>query len=560
MGVKRTCPTTEEFIALSREKHGTKYDYSLTEVATLSGKVRIVCPKHGEFLQQVNYHLRGCECFKCGVEKSAKSHTLTTESFIAKAKTVHGDRFDYADTAYVNSSTKISFRCAVHGQISALPFDHLNGGCPRCGIAARAKAKRSSAETFIAKAKEIHGGTYDYSAVEYSKSTSKVKIICKDHGVFEQEANSHLQGKGCAKCGMAAAGNSTRYTFSDFISKAKAIHGGVYDYSQLEYVDSVTHVKVICNTHGEFFQRPAMHLQGQGCPLCSVSGPSRPEIEMAEYIASIANTVTSDRAAISPFEIDCLAIDARVGFEFCGLYFHSDAFRPPRYHLDKLNRAISASLGLVQIFEDEWYTKQPIVKSIISNRLGTSKAKVFARKTKISELDKSSSAEFLNANHIQGWADAPISIGLLFEERLIMVATFSPQRRAVGGLDKGWFELVRLCTELNTQVLGGLSKLLKYFIRKYSPAGVKTFCDRRLFDGSGYEAVGFKLKGFSRPAYHYVKNKRRYSRYAFQKHKLSDKLENFDPELSESKNMTANGYRRIYDCGHAIYVMPLATP
>ena len=122
---------------------------------------------------------------------------------------------------------------------------------------------------FIKRAKEIHGDKYNYSKVEYVNAKTKVCIICPEHGEFWQNPSKHLQGQGCPKCARVSINNSKRLTTEFFIRKSKEIHGDKYDYSKVEYKNCLENVCIICPEHGEFWQNPSKHLQGQGCPKCA---------------------------------------------------------------------------------------------------------------------------------------------------------------------------------------------------------------------------------------------------------------------------------------------------
>ena len=123
---------------------------------------------------------------------------------------------------------------------------------------------KSNKEEFIEKAKLVHGDRYDYSLWEYVDCKTKSNIICKEHGVFKQNANNHLQGKGCPFCGGRA-----KRTTEDFVKKAKELYGDKYDYSLVEYINCETKIKIICNTcKKNFLQNPNNHLRGRGCPIC----------------------------------------------------------------------------------------------------------------------------------------------------------------------------------------------------------------------------------------------------------------------------------------------------
>jgi hypothetical protein len=128
--------------------------------------------------------------------------------------------------------------------------------------------KKKSKEEFINDAMKIHGDKYDYSLVEYINSYKKVKIICREHGVFEQLPNNHLNGCDCKKCAYIINSKNSRNTIENFIEKSIKIHGDKYDYSLIKYINNKTSVKIICKEHGMFEQRPDSHLSGRGCYAC----------------------------------------------------------------------------------------------------------------------------------------------------------------------------------------------------------------------------------------------------------------------------------------------------
>ena len=254
-------PTTEEWIVSARKAHGDKYDYSKVKYAGSKSKVCIICPEHGEFWQEAKSHLSGRGCSKCG-----GNYIPTTEEWIASARKLHGDKYDYSKVKYVSSATKVCIICPEHGEFQQLPSQHLSGrGCPKCANEATGERCRSSKEEFIKKAREKHGDKYDYTKVEYVNSKTKVCIICHEHGEFKQTPHSHLQGQGCPKCSGKCVP-----TTEEWITSAHNVHGNKYDYSKVVYVDSKTKVCIICSEHGEFQQLPSQHLSGRGCPTCGV--------------------------------------------------------------------------------------------------------------------------------------------------------------------------------------------------------------------------------------------------------------------------------------------------
>jgi len=259
--------TTEEWIKKAKAVHGDKYDYSKAKYVDAKTKICIICPKHGEFWQEANSHLMGKGCPKCSCDKTGKRLRDTIEEFIEKAKKVHGDKYDYSKVKYVNARTNVCIICPIHGEFWQTPDAHIRGArCPSC-----AGIKQLTTEEFIRRAKKIHGDKYDYSKVNYVNSSTKVCIICLEHGEFWQLPFVHLKGSGCPRC------VGKYMTTEEFIRKAREVHGDKYDYSKVKYVDGKTNVCIICPIHGEFWQLPGNHLIGKGCSKCAGKNMSTEE-------------------------------------------------------------------------------------------------------------------------------------------------------------------------------------------------------------------------------------------------------------------------------------------
>lgn len=170
--------------------------------------------------------------------------TMTAEEFVAKARDVHGSEYNYDRVEYVNAHTKVIITCKRHGDFQQAPTSHLSGcGCPKCGrekfkltmlarhgveyalqrpdVSQKARQgivnafgtvrppnsgrKPLGRDEFIKRARRTHGGKYDYNLVDYVNSTTKVKIICPAHGMFEQTPANHLRGSECPKCRRSGA-------------------------------------------------------------------------------------------------------------------------------------------------------------------------------------------------------------------------------------------------------------------------------------------------------------------------------------------------------------------
>jgi hypothetical protein len=266
--------TINEFVQEAKEIHGDKYDYQKVEYVNSHTKVTIICKKHGEFQKKPFKFLNA----KQGCPKCSKNYIPSTSEWIQNAKKIHGDKYDYSKVEYVNNKTDIIIICKEHGEFQQTPNNHLQGNnCPKCAI----NKLTSTTEEFIEKAKKIHGDKYNYQKVEYVNSYTKVTIICKEHGEFEQKPSSHLSGNNCPKCAI----NKQTLTKEEFIEKAKEIHGDTYDYQKVNYVKNDIDVIIVCKEHGEFQQRPNNHLHGNGCLECGrINSKDKQTITKEEFI------------------------------------------------------------------------------------------------------------------------------------------------------------------------------------------------------------------------------------------------------------------------------------
>ena len=229
-------------------------------------------------------------------KRKTQVKNMTTEEFIQKAKAVHGDKYDYSKVEYVNAITKVCIICPKHGEFWQRPAEHLRGnGCSKCGHEYVSALRKRTKEWFLEKAHEVHGNKYDYSQIQYDKVTSKVCIICPEHGAFMQTPDHHLQGAGCPECGKLRIANSRKKTTADFISEARRVHGDQYDYSKVHYINSRSKVIIICPKHGEFQQSPANHLNGNSCPVCGRDRIRQLNLKTTEWFLEQAHIVHGEK-------------------------------------------------------------------------------------------------------------------------------------------------------------------------------------------------------------------------------------------------------------------------
>lgn len=189
--------TNKQFIEDAKYIHGDLYSYELCHYVNSKTKVEIVCKEHGTFTIRPSNHLEGRGCIKCGVSKCSSQRKVPFKELLDRFRKCHYLLYEYVESSFSGMSSNIEVICKDHGKFLCLPTNHLKGqGCPVCARL----SSRSSTEDFITKANILHNNKYEYSLVEYTISTSKVNIGCKDHGVFSQRPASHLAGNGCPKC------------------------------------------------------------------------------------------------------------------------------------------------------------------------------------------------------------------------------------------------------------------------------------------------------------------------------------------------------------------------
>lgn len=293
--------------------------------------------------------------------------------------------------------------------------------------------------------------------------------------------------------------------------------------------------------------------------LTGVNYTSKGEKEIIKFLEDLNIKVKPQHRKLG-IELDIYISDFKVAVEFNGLYWHSEYHggKDSKYHLNKTKVCERNGVKLIHIFEDEWNFKKDIVKSRLLNIFTKTSSKIYARKCEVKEVSPKDKNIFLQENHIQGKDVCKVKLGLYHKGELVSIMTFSDLRKSLGrSKEKDSFELSRFCSLKNTSVIGGASKLLKYFERNYKPAKVLTYSDRRWTSTLGdtlYDSLGFTNTGVSRPSYWYMKRHvERIHRYVYAKHKILENFENSDPNLTEWENMRNLGFDRIWDCGTIKY-------
>lgn len=308
------------------------------------------------------------------------------------------------------------------------------------------------------------------------------------------------------------------------------------------------------------------HLKSMDIEYNKTQKQSQYEKDIINFLQNhVADVEDRDKSLINK-EIDILIKSNRFGIEFNGLMYHSHGtskFSPfnnpsiePKRHLDKTIQMEDKDFQLFHIFENEWVDekKQDIWKSMLLNKIGLSQT-IFAKKCSIKEISKKETYDFLEKNHLQGKNPSDINLGLFMNDELYSIMTFGKPRynKVIE------YELIRFCNKKFYNIVGGASKLLKYFEKNYNPKSILSYANRRWSQGNLYVKLGFNLEKINNPNFFYFKTPfkkydKLYSRQTFQKHKLKYKLEIFDKKLTAHENMFNNDYRVIFDCGNLTYI------
>lgn len=302
------------------------------------------------------------------------------------------------------------------------------------------------------------------------------------------------------------------------------------------------------------------------CNKCTGYGINRSkyEDEIKQFILTYVQTDIKLNFKTEIGEIDLYLPEYNIGIEFHGILWHSFGINYPdnsgletklRYKsANKYEWCKKNNIHLLTVFESDWVLKQDIIKSMILSKLKLITNNIYARKCIIGEVNSSDKRNFIINNHIQGQCQSCYNVGLYYDNELVALMSFS--KRKLGKNNKNNIELVRYACKTYTNVVGGFSKLLKYAEKELND-NIVCYCDKRYSLGNVYFNNGFKLQKESNPNYYWTKDCILLeSRNKYQKHKLIN-FDHYDNQLTESEIMYLNGYRKIYDCGHYVFIRTL---
>lgn len=454
---------------------------------------------------------------------------------------------------YINAKTPVTLSCAHGHTWTVLPTNLVSKGsgtvCREC--AGKAKAGKKSTAQFIVEMAVVHPNIKVIG--EYTGANNLIEITCTNGHTRKATPTNLLSRPGyyeCAECTPKVPRNKLD------IDSANNKLEEVFPYLEiLDYTSSSVPIIVRnneCGHTGEYWLTNLIHHKSYACKICNPNKVSSQERMVVDYIKSIYSgwIELNDRYILGGKELDIVLPDLGLAIEVNGCYYHSEEKRPDKkYHLNKTEQVEAFGYRLIHIYDYDINNYFDKVKSRLASILGFS-TKIYARKCKILEIRYPKA--FLQENHFQG-AGSPTSVnlGLFLKDELVAAMTFSKPRYT----NKYQYELIRFCSLQGVTVVGGASKLLKYFERKYSPTSIISYAKRDWSDGSLYYKLGFTFSHYSDPGYFYVKNNHRINRNAVKKHMLKDLFpEIYADHKTESQILEEAQYLRVNDTGNLTFV------
>lgn len=526
-----------------------------TEVTAGTDKKPLwLCSKGHEWEAAVGGRVRGRGCIYCTNQKVLPGETDLAAKYPEVAKEWHPTRNGDTQPNSVMAKSRTKYwwlgeKCG-HEWLTSVSHRVNGTGCPICSRHLLSVGINDFATTHPALAAQVSPTSPIKATQVTAGSEKKLEWVCdKGHGTWMAVLSSRVRGgHGCPKC----SGHKVVTGETDVATTHPQILLEWADTTILPtQVSTSSARKVLLKcTNGHYrYTRVADYtkINSYSCSKCKASGGEKAITAWLEDELGI-KTVTNTRRIISPFELDIYLPDHNVAIEFNGLYWHSELAGKDRfYHQAKWEAANKAGIQLIQIWEDDWNANSDVIKNALAHKLGaTTKAKHFARKLVVTQLNTTQAKDFLEENHIQGYASGSYYLGLTTAEgETVAVLVLKKETRNT-------LNIIRYAT--SAHVVGGFTKLLRNAEKAYQPDSFITFADHTISNGGLYENNGFTADKELPPDYMYIVKGQR-------KHKFGYRLKRFktDPELLWEEGLTEkqlaklNKIPRIWDAGKTRY-------
>lgn len=446
-------------------------------------------------------------------------------------------------SSYSNNRTKYEWKCEK-GHTWKAPFSNIknnNAWCPKCYQDRRKSLKKYSLKDLQNYAKTNNGILLSKT---YTNSGSKYLWKCEKNHTWEAVwASVKHYNSWCPKCARASIVQNQKTKLSTLRKAAKERQGKLI--SKI-YKNNKQKLVWECSKGHRFELNWNDVNDGHWCRSCA-QNESTFEHSFEEFVNNKVKYVKNYRPEwMNGKELDFYFPEQNLAVELCGLYWHSEEFKPKKYHINKLNLCEKEGVKLITIFEDEWNNRRVQVKSFIKSALNLNSIRIGARQCELRSLSKETYKTFMNNTHIQGYTPANIRVGLYYKGELVGAMGVGKHHRSV---DKT--VLNRLAFKENTTVAGGTSKMLKEVrkrLAKQKTYNLITWSDNRWSSGKVYKKAGFELTENLPEDYSYVYKSRsaRKSKQSLTKARLKElgAKGKTEKEMAKSLNLL-----RIWDCG-----------
>jgi len=330
----------------------------------------------------------------------------------------------------------------------------------------------------------------------------------------------------------------------------------------IEYLDkNLIKIKNLCKIHGDvtmnandFYNRTYRDRNDIQCILCNpIHSFSSFELKFEELLKelNITNYFKNTKTLIDPYEIDFYFPEYSLAIELNGVYWHSEIYKDKMYHKLKCELCESKNIRLIQIWEDDFYNKYDIIKSMLTHVFKLKEDTIYARKCTVKEISSSEYVSFLKENHLQGKVNSSIRLGLIHNNEIVAVMGFGKIRLPLKRKSEGKnYELHRFCIKKYLNIPGAASKLMHYFDHHFTYDKLISYVKRDISNGNVYEKMGFKLTKICDPGYYWVVNNKREYRFNYRKNKICTSE---TKDKTEIEIMHENGYVRCFDSGNLLY-------
>lgn len=488
-----------------------------------------------------NNTLWHCKCLECGREMDIASFRINNGHFKGcghgktTAKDITGQSVNgWIAKEYVHINGRRKWRivcetCGMERYIFSSEFKPLLIG--RCTVCSNTYGLD-----------DLKNNMYGFlKPITYNRETGKWKCLCVNCGNYTDVLPTNLKNGTTISCGC--------------IRESNKMHVG--DKIGTWIIDGFKDDNLVCCTCSkcgfkEELTRSYLYRRSK-CSKCHYSGSmgSKYEIEIKKIFGE---GIARYRRINGVSEVDMYYPDKKLAIEFNGTYWHSAIMKGKDYHKNKTDACKKESIQLIHIYEYEWKNediKNKII-DLINCALYGYKERIYARKTSVCNVSVEDAKVFLKENHLQGYANCSVRIGLKYNRELVGIMTFGKPRFDI---EHEW-ELIRVAFKRNAQVVGGACKIFKHFLMMYKPINIVSYCNRDKFKGTMYEKLGFEFVCNTEPGYVWVGyDNTVLPRYRTTKKKLIKKYGIEDStNLTEDDIMYMYNNYKIYNSGNAKYV------